>query len=36
MEAVPSNIKQIIDDLADIEKPLVTAKLADLSNLSTG
>jgi HEAT repeat protein len=35
MEAVPSNIKQIIDDLAQKEKPLLRADLADLSNLST-
>lgn len=34
MEAVPSNIKQIIDDLAQNEKPLLHADLADLSNPS--
>jgi HEAT repeat protein len=33
VEVVPTNIKVIIDDLADIEKPLGHAKLADLSNL---
>ena len=35
MEPVPANIKQIIDDIADLEKPLVNADLADLSNLSS-
>jgi HEAT repeat protein len=33
MEAVPSNIKQIINDLNNIDKPLVNSALADLSNL---
>ncbi len=36
MEAVPSNIKQAIDDLAIIEKSLLNASLADLSNLNSG
>jgi HEAT repeat protein len=34
MEAVPSNIRQAISDLADIEKPILNAVLADLSNLN--
>ncbi len=34
MESVPTNIKLIIDKIADLEKPLVNAELADLSNLS--
>lgn len=34
MEAVPSNIKQIINDLADDDKPLVNSRLADLSNIN--
>jgi HEAT repeat protein len=34
MEAVPSNIKQAINDLANREKPLVNTSLADLSNLN--
>lgn len=33
MEAVPSNIKQVINDLASVEKPLLSTALADLSNL---
>jgi HEAT repeat protein len=36
MESVPSNIKQAISDLADNEKPLLNAVLADLSNLNQG
>jgi HEAT repeat protein len=35
MEPVPANIKQIIDDLADNEKPILHANLADLSNINT-
>ncbi len=35
MEAVPANIKQAIDDLANNDKPLLNASLADLSNLNT-
>jgi HEAT repeat protein len=34
MEAVPANIKQVINDLADKEKSLSNAGLADLSNLN--
>jgi HEAT repeat protein len=34
MEAVPANIKQIISDLANSDKPLLNASLADLSNLN--
>ncbi len=34
MEAVPSNIKQIINELADNEKPILSGSLADLSNLN--
>jgi HEAT repeat protein len=33
MESLPSNIMQAISDLADNEKPLLNAALADLSNL---
>jgi HEAT repeat protein len=33
MEAVPGNIKQIINDLAITDKPLLRGDLADLSNL---
>lgn len=36
MEAVPANIKQVIDDLADNEKQLMHTSLADLSNLDPG
>jgi HEAT repeat protein len=36
MESVPSNIKLAISDLADDEKPLLNAVLADLSNLNQG
>jgi HEAT repeat protein len=35
MEAVPTNIKQTISDLAISDKPLVNARLADLSNLNS-
>jgi hypothetical protein len=35
MDSVPTNIKTIIDELADLEKPLGHTKLGDLSNLST-
>jgi HEAT repeat protein len=35
MEVVPTNFKQIIDDMADLEKNLVNTELADLSNLKT-
>jgi HEAT repeat protein len=35
MEAVPTNLQTIVDGLADPEKPLSHASLADLSNLST-
>ncbi len=35
MEAVPTNIKIIVDGLTDSEKPLGHGKLADLSNLSS-
>jgi HEAT repeat protein len=35
MEPVPGNIKQIIDDLAINDKPLLSGSLADLSNLTT-
>jgi HEAT repeat protein len=35
MEAVPSNIRQVINDLVDINKPLINASLADLSNLNS-
>lgn len=35
MEAVPTNTKHIVDDMADLEKPLSHAELADLSNLKT-
>jgi HEAT repeat protein len=34
MEAVPPNIKQVIAELADNEKPLLAGNLADLSNLN--
>jgi HEAT repeat protein len=34
MEAVPANIKQVINDLADKEKALVNASMADLSNIN--
>jgi hypothetical protein len=34
MESVPTNIKLIIDKLANLEKPLVNTDLADLSNLN--
>jgi HEAT repeat protein len=34
MEPVPGNIKQIINDLADDAKPLLSGDLADLSNIS--
>jgi HEAT repeat protein len=34
MEAVPANIKQIINDLADKEKPVSSSGLADLSNIN--
>ena len=34
MQSVPSNIRQAISDLADNEKPLLNAVLADLSNLN--
>jgi HEAT repeat protein len=34
MEPVPANIKEIINDLADNEKQLLSGSLADLSNLS--
>jgi HEAT repeat protein len=34
MEAVPPNIKEIVADLANSEKPLTHAGLADLSNLN--
>ena len=34
MESVPTNTKQIIDKMADLDKPLVNTDLADLSNLS--
>ena len=33
MEAAPSNIKQIMEDLTDTAKPLANSSLADLSNL---
>lgn len=36
MESVPANIKQIISDLANNDKPPAYASLADLSNLNTG
>jgi HEAT repeat protein len=36
MEVVPTNFKQIIDDMADLEKNLVNTELAGLSNLKTG
>jgi HEAT repeat protein len=36
MESVPSNIKQAISDMADNEKPILNAVLADLSNLNQG
>jgi len=35
MDSVPTDIKLVIDDLADIEKALGHAKLVDLSNLSS-
>ncbi len=35
MEAVPTNLQTIVDGLADPEKPLSHAALADLSNLSS-
>jgi HEAT repeat protein len=35
MEAVPTNFKQIIDDMGDLEKNLVNTELAGLSNLKT-
>jgi HEAT repeat protein len=34
MEAVPANIKQIISDLANVDKPLLNNSLADLSNIN--
>ncbi len=34
MEAVPSNIKQVIDDMANEEKPLANTSLTGLSNIS--
>jgi HEAT repeat protein len=34
MEVVPAKFKEVIDNLADQDKPLVNAELADLSNLS--
>ncbi len=33
MEAVPSNIRQVITDMADTDKPLLSTNLADLSNI---
>jgi HEAT repeat protein len=36
MEDLPANIKEITADLIDTDKPLVNAKLVDLSNLNTG
>ena len=35
MDSVPTDIKLVIDDLADIEKALGHSKLVDLSNLSS-
>jgi len=35
MEVVPTNFKQIIDNMADLEKNLVNTELAGLSNLKT-
>jgi HEAT repeat protein len=35
METVPANIKQIITDMADLEKPILHTSLADLSNINS-
>lgn len=35
MEAVPYNVKQAVDDLANNEKPLLNTSLAELSNLNS-
>jgi len=35
MEGIPSNIKQVITDMADNEKSLLSTSLADLSNINS-